>query len=151
MIYSLEQGHYEAAQTTAWKQIEIDNLRESAYRGLFAFREKDTPFFYGREAFTLRLLEIVLQQPMVAVIGSSGSGRSAVVHAGLLAQLRSQDHWRIVSFRPGSCPFHFLAAALIPQLESKWGAAVYRKRWAVYAGFDNNRPSIGNPQQAIRC
>ncbi len=98
-------------------ETQLPAVLESPYRGLFAFREEDSPFFYGREAFTERLLEVVHQQPMVAVVGSSGSGKSSVVHAGLLAQLRAQGNWHITGFRPGSRPFHALAATLIPELE----------------------------------
>jgi WD40 repeat protein len=54
---------------------------------------------------------------MVAVVGPSGSGKSSVVHAGLLAQLRTQDNWLITKFRPGSQPFNALAGVLIPHLE----------------------------------
>jgi WD40 repeat protein len=84
---------------------------------LFAFREEDAPFFKGREAFTEILVEAVQKQPLVAVIGSSGSGKSSVVFAGLLPQLRSESKWRIVSFRPSDRPLHALAAALLIQLE----------------------------------
>lgn len=91
--------------------------RSSPYRGLFAFQEQDAPFFFGREAFTELLVESAHRQPMVAVVGPSGSGKSSVVHAGLLPQLRKQREWLITQFRPGSRPFHALAAALIEDLE----------------------------------
>ncbi|MCH7586829.1 MAG: hypothetical protein IIC78_02150 [Chloroflexi bacterium] len=89
----------------------------SPYRGLFAFREEDSPYFFGRESFTELLSESVHQRSMVAVVGPSGSGKSSVVHAGLLAQLRREGKWLITSFRPGNRPFHALAAALISRLE----------------------------------
>jgi hypothetical protein len=54
------------------------------YRGLRPFREEDMPFFFGREAFTGRLVEVVNQQTLVAVVGASGSGKSSVVRAGLV-------------------------------------------------------------------
>jgi serine/threonine-protein kinase len=59
------------------------------YRGLFAFQEKDAPFFFGREAFVGQLLEAVQRQTLVAVLGPSGSGKSSVVFAGLLPRLRN--------------------------------------------------------------
>jgi serine/threonine protein kinase len=58
------------------------------YRGLYTFREEDAPFFFGREAFTEQLVAAVDRQALVAVIGPSGSGKSSVVFAGLVAQLR---------------------------------------------------------------
>ncbi len=58
------------------------------YRGLAAFREEDAPFFFGREDFAVRLVEAMRNQPLVAVIGPSGSGKSSSVFAGLLPRLR---------------------------------------------------------------
>ena len=94
----------------------------SPYRGLFAFREQDAPFFFGREAFTDQLRGMVQRQSLVAVVGPSGSGKSSVVHAGLLAHLRSEGSWRIASFRPGARPFQALAAALVPELDPELSA-----------------------------
>lgn len=87
------------------------------YRGLFAFREEDAPFFFGREAFTNQLAAAINRKQLVAVIGASGSGKSSAVFAGLIPQLRSQNNWLIISHRPGDRPFFSLATALIPQLE----------------------------------
>ncbi len=91
------------------------------YRGLAAFREEDAPFFFGREPFVDRLLAAVQQRSLVAVIvGSSGSGKSSAIYAGLIPQLRrhgSDTHWRISDCRPGANPFQSLAAALVPLLE----------------------------------
>ncbi len=111
------------------------------YRGLFAFREADAPFYFGREAFIVQLLEIVRRQPMVAVLGPSGSGKSSVVFAGLLPRLRQDEgvtggsspsmlhakrsSFVIASFRPGSHPFQAMAAALLPLLQPKLSAANY--------------------------
>lgn len=96
----------------------------SPYRGLFAFREEDAPYFFGREAFTNQLIKSAGQKALTAVLGPSGSGKSSVVFAGLLPQLRQEEGWLIVSFRPGATPFESLAQALatlqptlnIPQL-----------------------------------
>ncbi len=90
----------------------------SPYRGLFAFREEDAAHFFGRETFTDRLVEQVDQNPLLAVIGPSGSGKSSLLHAGLLSHIRQQEEWLIATFRPGSRPLHALAAALLPLLEA---------------------------------
>ncbi len=87
------------------------------YLGLSAFRESDAPFFFGQESFTQRLVAAAAARAMVAVIGPSGSGKSSVVHAGLLPQLGEQEHLLSATFRPGSEPFRALAAALVPMLE----------------------------------
>ncbi len=86
-----------------------------------AFQEKDAEFFFGRETFVDSLVQVVQQQPLVAVIGSSGSGKSSVVLAGLIPKLREAGSWLIESFRPNQQPFYELAAALISQLEPELG------------------------------
>jgi WD40 repeat protein/DNA-binding SARP family transcriptional activator len=93
---------------------------ECPYRGLAAFREEDTPFFFGREKFTEQLSLAVQQQPLVAVIvGSSGSGKSSAVFAGLLPRLRHEGTWLIANFRPGERPFRALAGALLPVMSQE--------------------------------
>lgn len=87
------------------------------YRGLYAFQEADAPYFFGREIFVEKLIEAVQERPLVAVIGPSGSGKSSVVFAGLLACLRQRRFDRsplfVVDFRPGSRPFDALAESLL--------------------------------------
>jgi hypothetical protein len=54
----------------------------------------------------------------VAVVGASGSGKSSLVFAGLIPQLREDtvNNWLILSFRPGKNPFQALAVALVSAL-----------------------------------
>ena len=75
------------------------------------------PYFFGREAFTQRLVEAVKKQPLVVLTGSSGSGKSSTIFAGLMAQLRPDKSWVMASFRPGLDPFQALAMAMLPLLE----------------------------------
>ena len=83
------------------------------YLGLRAFREEDQAFYFGREAFFRLLVEKVAGQPIVAVVGPSGSGKSSVVLAGLIPRLRRQrpplPTWDAVSFTPGDNPWWRLA------------------------------------------
>jgi eukaryotic-like serine/threonine-protein kinase len=64
----------------------------SPFRGLDAFGRQHAAIFHGRRRATAQLRETLLRQlearcPMVAVLGPSGSGKSSLVQAGLLAQL----------------------------------------------------------------
>ncbi len=95
-----------------WQSL---GVTRSPYRGLMAFREEDADNFFGREAFIEQLLFDVNRKPLVSVIGASGSGKSSVVFAGLIPQLRRDENtqWRIISFRPGKNPFESLAVALM--------------------------------------
>lgn len=89
------------------------------YMGLRAFGEEDVQYFYGREALTQKLLHDLNHRAFLAVVGASGSGKSSVVHAGLLAQLRQgkqlpgSEQWWVRSFRPGAHPIEALAQRLV--------------------------------------
>jgi hypothetical protein len=88
------------------------------YRGLAAFQEADAPFYFGRESFVDALEQAVRTKKLVAVIvGSSGSGKSSALFAGLLPRLREAGGYQFASFRPGTQPFYALAGALLPLLE----------------------------------
>lgn len=84
-----------------------------------AFRDndKDKDYFFGRLKFVDSLVEVVYQQPLVAVIGASGSGKSSVVFAGLIPKLREKGNWLIESFRPQNQPFFGLGSALVRWLK----------------------------------
>ena len=61
------------------------------YRGLFAFDEQHADDFYGREEMVQRLMATVQQEPLTAVVGPSGSGKSSLLHAGLLPSLHAEE------------------------------------------------------------
>ena len=86
-------------------------LPDSPYQGLSAFGEEDAQYFFGREKFVAELLAAVNTKSLVPIVGASGSGKSSVVFAGLVPQLR-ESGMKIVSFRPGNNPFDGLAVAL---------------------------------------
>ncbi|KAB8319378.1 CHAT domain-containing protein [Tolypothrix campylonemoides VB511288] len=142
----------------SWQELGRRPTDKCPYRGLFAFREEDAPFFRGREAFTQILVQAVQKQPLVAVIGPSGSGKSSVVFAGLIPRLRESGFWRIVSFRPGDKPLHALAAALVsqnPTLNPSSAVAgaggTPARRCSVQAGrgAEGNQGRVGSPDQLL--
>ena len=57
------------------------------YPGMVPFRKEDARFFHGRDAEIQNLLTLVRQHHFLAVIGSSGSGKSSLITAGLLPRL----------------------------------------------------------------
>jgi energy-coupling factor transporter ATP-binding protein EcfA2 len=90
------------------------------YRGLRFFREEDTPFFFGQDAFVERLAGAVERRALVGVVGASGSGKSSVVLAGLVPHLRRGARgpvWDAIAMVPGDRPLRNLAGALLPLLE----------------------------------
>jgi WD40 repeat protein len=128
-------------------QPEVDILPPNPYQGLAAFAEVDAAFFFGRETFVNGLVEAVKKQPLIAVIGPSGSGKSSVVYAGLIPQLRIKRNWLIESFRPGNQPFYQLASALVRQLEPEAGeTAQLREAVGLAADMQQGRITL---QQVI--
>ena len=89
------------------------------YLGLKAFSEDDAALFFGRENLTQQLINRLSQQAFLAVVGASGSGKSSVVQAGLMAQLRQgrqipgSEQWRLWRLRPGARPLDTLAQRLV--------------------------------------
>lgn len=106
-----------ATQLHFWQDLGRRPTNICPYRGLLAFQEEDAQFFFGREAFTNKLLQAVQNKPLVAVIGSSGSGKSSVIYASLIPHLRQISNWLVITFRPSSEPFYAFANALLNYLE----------------------------------
>ena len=92
-------------------------LPASPYPGLRPFEKPEWPIFFGREAITDEVIGLLIDQHLVAVHGSSGSGKSSLIHAGVLPRLE-QDHastglsWRTCAMVPGNAPLRNLAEAL---------------------------------------
>jgi energy-coupling factor transporter ATP-binding protein EcfA2 len=97
------------------------------YRGLEFFDEAHAEYFFGREDLTDQLLDKLRTGQFVAVVGASGSGKSSLVRAGLLRELRrgqrfsGSDRWRIKLITPSEQPLKSLAGAFVdleaPELE----------------------------------
>ncbi|MBE9179482.1 caspase family protein [Oculatella sp. LEGE 06141] len=89
------------------------------YRGLEYFDEAHAEYFFGREDLTDQLLEKLRAGRFLAVVGASGSGKSSVVRAGLVAELRrgkkfsGSDRWQIKLLTPTEHPLKSLTAAFI--------------------------------------
>ena len=58
---------------------------ECPYRGLLAFEPGDSAFFFGREEVAADIIERLRSRGLLAVVGASGSGKSSVVRAGVVA------------------------------------------------------------------
>jgi|GEM_PF-937355 len=91
---------------------------EHPFAGLRPFDFADAPFFFGREDQFYGLYRLLDLSRFVAVIGSSGSGKSSLVRAGLLPLLRDETAeergrtWRHVVMTPGDAPLSRLAKSL---------------------------------------
>ncbi len=128
-------------------ETDITNLDEiippNPYQGLSAFGEEDADFFFGQENFVNQLVEVTEKQPLVGVIGPSGSGKSSVVFAGLIPKLRKQGNWLIEIFKPGKEPFLPLAFALERLLEPEAGETQkMREAMGLASDFQQGRITV---------
>ncbi len=94
--------------------IEIAN----PYPGLRSFEPEEDFLFYGREQQIDDLIRKLRNNKFLAVLGTSGSGKSSLVKSGVIPSLYSGfmsgtgSLWNVINFRPGSNPTQNLAKAL---------------------------------------
>lgn len=92
------------------------------YRGLQYFDVDDSLFFAGRRKLTEELLgKLRSGDRLLAVLGASGSGKSSLVRAGLLASLKQgriagSETWPQAILKPGEKPLERLVDALVKAL-----------------------------------
>ncbi len=89
-----------------------------------SFNEKHSQLFFGRTELVEKLHNFVKTHPLTVVLGASGSGKSSLVKAGLIPELRkgTTDQWNIIRpIRPGETPLLALNNALknaqLPKVE----------------------------------
>jgi tetratricopeptide (TPR) repeat protein len=85
------------------------------FPGLRPFETDEYRLFFGREGQSDELLARLQRSRFLAVVGTSGSGKSSLIRAGLLPALRgglmagAGSGWRIAVMRPGGDPIGNLA------------------------------------------
>lgn len=106
--------------TTMIRSADADSI-PNPFKGLRAFQETDSENFFGREALVNRLLNRLREDSpytrFLAVVGPSGSGKSSVVKAGLIPQLRAgavdgSANWYYNEIVPGTLPYNELENAI---------------------------------------
>jgi len=99
------------------KPAPLLNESNNPYRGLASFDEKHANFFFGRKILVEELQHRLSQanRSLTVVLGASGSGKSSLVKAGLIPELRQESKWYILDpIRPDRYPFTALARAILP-------------------------------------
>jgi DNA-binding SARP family transcriptional activator/WD40 repeat protein len=92
------------------------------YKGLAPFGVSDADYFCGRERLVAELVANLAVDRFIAVVGSSGGGKSSLIAAGLLPALADgglpgSDQWPCIVIRPGRDPIRVLADALTPLID----------------------------------
>ncbi len=92
---------------------------EPPYPGLSKFYSEQKDYFYGREQIIRNYTQFLLDERCLFIVGASGSGKSSLVHAGILPKLLSKqyqvdkDGWLIkILEHPENKPFSKLKAIL---------------------------------------
>lgn len=92
---------------------------KNPYVGLRPYQSNESLYFFGREAQTLELLQRLHTNNFVAIVGSSGCGKSSLLRAGLIPALKGgflvddSNKWEIFTIKPGESPMYNLAYALL--------------------------------------
>lgn len=95
------------------------------FKGLEAFQQTDAHLFFGREALIRKALSTIDKEKdarFLGVVGASGSGKSSLVRAGVIPEIREgtlqgSDTWPLVIFTPGHDPVQAMAQRLAPLRE----------------------------------
>src|SRR5579863_989366 len=96
----------------------MPDLPFNPFPGLRPFEAEEDYLFFGREKQIDELLRRLRSTRFLTVLGSSGSGKSSLVRAGLIPALQggfmmsAGSSWRIATFRPAGDPIGNLALAL---------------------------------------
>ena len=121
------------------------------FPGLRPYESRDHEWFFGREDQTLSLYRLLDRGRLLAVVGSSGSGKSSLVKAGLLPVLAAETaaeggpRWRSFEMKPGDSPLDRLTEALSGpgHVEGDEGAALVRSGRRQRLGFLLRASSFG--------
>jgi len=101
----------------------MSSARRNPYVGLRPFQAHENLIFFGRDNQTLELLQRLYKHRFVAVVGSSGCGKSSLIRAGLIPALKGgfllegSSNWIISVMKPGRNPMFNLAKNLLLQAD----------------------------------
>ena len=68
------------------------------YPGLMSFQETDADRFFGRDDQIARVVGRLATQPLIAIVGPSGVGKSSFVRAGLVPALKREEPWAMIAY-----------------------------------------------------
>src|SRR6185295_17151702 len=100
-----------------WFQRRAIMSERNPFPGLRPFEFHEHELFFGREEQYEQMVGKLSETHFLAVVGTSGSGKSSLVRAGLLpalygGMLSDCCNWRVALFRPKEDPIRELALAL---------------------------------------
>lgn len=96
----------------------LSDIYTNPFPGIRSYEIGESDRFFGREKQINELLIKLSATGFVAVVGSSGCGKSSLIKAGLIPALLSgksvslPSNWHSVTLRPGDTPVENLATAI---------------------------------------
>jgi hypothetical protein len=123
------------------------------FPGLRAFSPVDAHLFFGRALNSDEVINKLLQNRLVSVIGSSGSGKSSLVFSGVIPKLLSTNSegkrsWSYLVLRPNFNPIESLANEL-SSLSAAAGFA-YVSPQAALTALQSDRQGLADIVSRIR-
>ena len=97
----------------------MSEAMKNPFVGLRPFDVGDSLYYFGRDEQVKALMQQLNKNRFLAVVGSSGSGKSSLIRAGLIPNLQAgflvqeRDLWHIAVMKPGNAPLLNLAKAIL--------------------------------------
>ncbi len=91
---------------------------KNPFPGLRPFEIGESHLFFGRDGHSEEVLSKLLKHNFIAILGSSGTGKSSLMNCGIIPKLYSglysnnEKDWQVVYTRPGSSPIQNLAKSI---------------------------------------
>ncbi len=91
------------------------------FPGLRPFTTNESHLFFGREGQSQEVLDALAKNRFVALLGTSGSGKSSLMYCGVIPILEggfiteAGEDWKTITCRPGQNPIMSLTNALITE------------------------------------
>lgn len=99
-------------------------LHANPFPGIRSFEMNESHLFFGRELQIRELVDKLSETRFLAIVGSSGCGKSSLIKAGLIPQLQMSKNgatpvdWKLILFRPADDPIGNLANAITSDLST---------------------------------
>lgn len=92
MIESSESIVSEQSEVTREESLRSKYLDQNPYPGLNSYDEEREEYFHGRDNERKEILQILAQQGLCFLIGKSGMGKSSLINAGLIPELKRNGY-----------------------------------------------------------
>ena len=131
----MSDGAVGAGEALARPEIPSSRVRAASellprrpYPGLRPFEKAEWPIFSGRDRLVQDILSLLAENHFASVIGPSGSGKSSLVRAGVLATLERRHsrmgvRWQTGIMRPGVSPLWSMAEGILRALRPEMVAS----------------------------